>query len=82
MGLLKIKGVKECYWTHREWYRSSVTESHCAANASPIVFLELSMYETKMMKEGEVHISQISFTPQMENLIEDNDNVKAHSCPN
>ena len=40
------------------------------------------MYETKMMKEGEVHISQISFTLQMENLIEDNDNVKAHSCPN
>lgn len=41
MGLLKIKGVKDFYWTHREWYRSSVTESHCAANASPIVFLEL-----------------------------------------
>lgn len=41
MGLLKIKGVKECYWTHREWYRSSVTDSHCTANASPIVLLEM-----------------------------------------
>lgn len=51
MGLLKIKGVKECYWTHREWYRSSVTESHCAANASPIVFLELQREREREMKK-------------------------------
>jgi len=41
MGILKIKGVKDCYWTHREWYRSSVTESNCTANASPIALLEM-----------------------------------------